>query len=138
MCYNFQIDAKGYKLSNYESLLSKFSNWKKYKREIKINQVLEQNKKIELNIEIDNNPFVLYVSFLDFEKKTTGASAVINKMTYIIQNDEIIELNIEVNPLTTSWGKILSNLLKEGVQVVMCQNVSALSQVTNFYFERRN
>ena len=65
MEHTFSIDVDGLKIDNYENYLSKFSNWKKYKREINLNLLLESGKKIEFEVEMNNTQSVNYVSFQD-------------------------------------------------------------------------
>ena len=45
----FEIELLNNKIDDYEDILSRFSNWKKYKREINLNQLLEDGKKIEFD-----------------------------------------------------------------------------------------
>ena len=99
MNHNFEIELNDCKISNYESLLSRYGNWKKYKREINLNQLLEEGKKIEFDVEFPNNQSVLYVSLIDDDNTSISslgkACAVIQKMTFIILNNDILKLEDE-------------------------------------------
>ncbi len=44
----FDIELQDNKIEDYEVILSKFSNWKQYKREINLNQLLEEGKKMSV------------------------------------------------------------------------------------------
>ena len=138
MNHNFEIELNGCKISNYENLLSRYGNWKKYKREINLNQLLEEGKKIEFDVEFPNNQSVLYVSLIDDDNTSisslTKACAVIQKMTFIILNNNILKLNVEVKFLTTQWGKAMSNLIKDEIDVNLYQHLNIEGQVDNFYF----
>ena len=61
----FDIELFNNRIEDYEEILSRFSNWKEYKREINLSQLLEEGKKIEFQVEIPNNQSVLYVSVFD-------------------------------------------------------------------------
>jgi hypothetical protein len=108
MNHNFEIELNDYKISNYENLLSRYGNWKKYKREINLNQLLEDGKKIEFDVEFPNNQSVLYVSLIDDNNTSisslTNACAVIKKMTFIILNNDVLKLNVEVKFTNDTMG----------------------------------
>jgi hypothetical protein len=55
-------------------------------------------------------------------------------MTFIILNDNILKLNVEVKFLTTQWGKVMSNLIKDEVDINLYQHLNIEEQVDNFYF----
>jgi len=134
----FEIEILNSKIDDYEDILSRFSNWKKYKREINLNQLLEEGKKIEFEVEIPNNHSVLYVSVID--KIDTGITSLVNvcsvikKMTFIILNNEVLKLIVEINLLTTNWGKIITNLLESGIELKLLQHKNIKGKIDNFYF----
>jgi hypothetical protein len=55
-------------------------------------------------------------------------------MTFIILNNDILKLNVEVKFLTTQWGKVMSNLIKDEVDINLYQHLNIEEQVDNFYF----
>jgi hypothetical protein len=134
----FEIELLNNKIDDYEDILSRFSNWKKYKREINLNQLLEDGKKIEFEVEIPNNHSVLYVSVID--KIDTSITSLVNvcsvikKMTFIILNNEVLKLIVEINLLTTNWGKIITNLLESGIELKLLQHKNIEGKIDNFYF----
>lgn len=134
----FEIKLLNNKIEDYEDILSRFSNWKKYKREINLNQLLEEGKKIEFEVEISNYQGVLYVSVVDkidtSIKSLVNVCSVIKKMTFIILNNEVLKLTIEINLLTTKWGKIITNLLESGIDLKLHQYKNIKGKIDNFYF----
>jgi len=134
----FEIEILNSKIDDYEDILSRFSNWKKYKREINLNQLLEEGKKIEFEVEIPNSHSVLYVSVID--KIDTSITSLVNvcsvikKMTFIIRNNEVLKLSVEINLLTTNWGKIITNLLESGIDLKLIQYKNIEGKIDNFYF----
>ena len=62
MKVEFNVELSSNKISDYENLLSRFSNWKKYKREINLSQLLDSGKKIEFEVDIPNSQSVFYVN----------------------------------------------------------------------------
>ena len=134
----FEIELLNNKLDDYEDILSRFSNWKEYKREINLNQLLEEGKKIEFEVEIPNNHSVLYVSVVDKGEtiitRPVNVCSVIQKMTFIIQNNEVLKLSIEIKLLTTNWSKIITNLLESGIDLKLHQHKNIEGKIDNFYF----
>lgn len=134
----FEVDLEDIKLENYEKTLSRFSNWKKYKREINLNQLLEQGKKIQFDIEIQNNPMVFYVSVIDSEysytTSLTNVCSVINKLTFIILDNKVLKLEAELKLLDTNWGKEVKKLAESGLKLKLNQHINIEGQIDNFYF----
>ena len=131
----FEIELFNSKIDDYEDILSRFSNWKAYKREINLTQLLEDDKKIEFQVEIPNNHSVLYVSVSDELDSTitslVNVCSVIQKMTFVILNNKVLKLNVEIKLLTTRWGKTISNLLESDIDLKLHQH----KNIDNFYFE---
>lgn len=134
----FEIELNNSKIEDYEDILSRFSNWKKYKREINLNILLEEGKKIQFDVEIPNNQSVFYVSVSDDFKYTTAlvnACSVINKFVFIILNNQIINLKIDVTFLDTNWGKKIKNLVESEIDLKLFQHINIEGQIDNFYFQ---
>lgn len=116
--YKSNVILNSNKIEDYDNLLSRFSNWKSYKREININILLESSKKIEFKVDIENQSFGgMYIS-IEEDKDTSdillkNVCAVIKSMTFIIKNSIVIDLSIEYKVLETEKGKILSNMLND-------------------------
>ena len=134
---SFNIELDNNTLEQYEKLLSNFSNWKEYKREIKLNSILE-DKKIEFTLDISGHAHgVMYVNVLvddedDFDvlKKTSSA---IKHMKFILKGNNVLELEITIKTMTTEWGKIIRNLIESGVDLELKQHIVD-NKVRSFYF----
>ena len=133
----FEIELLNNKMDDYEDILSRFSNWKEYKREIKLNSILE-DKKIEFTLDISGHAHgVMYVNVLiddedDFNvlKKTSSA---IKHMKFILKGNNVLELEITIKTMTTEWGKIIRNLIESGVDLELKQHIVD-NKVRSFYF----
>ena len=135
MKVEYCVELNNNLISDYESLLSRFSNWKKYKREINLSQLLDSGKKIEFEVEIPNSQSVFYVNITTGIMDTSGACAVINKLKFLILENNIIELKVYLTVLTTTFGNILRKLINSGVDLKLYQNTHIEGQVIDFYFE---
>jgi hypothetical protein len=134
---SFNVELDNNTLEQYEELLSNFNNWKEYKREIKLNSILE-DKKIEFTLDISGHAHgVMYVNVLvddedDFDilKK---ASSAIKHMKFILKGNNVLELEITIKTMTTEWGKIIRNLIESGVDLELKQYIVD-NKVRSFYF----
>ena len=134
---SFNIELDNNTLEQYEKLLSNFSNWSEYKREIKLNSILE-DKKIEFTLDISGHAHgVMYVNVLDEDwyeidilKK---ASSAIKFMKFILKGNNVLELEITIKTMTTEWGKIIRELIESGFELELRQNIVD-NQVKSFYF----
>lgn len=133
---SFNIELDNNTLEQYEELLSNFSNWKEYKREIKLNSILE-DKKIEFTLDISGHAHVMYVNVLiddedDFDVLKRTSSAIKN-MKFILKGNNVLELEITIKTITTEWGKIIRNLIESGVDLELKQRILD-NKVRSFYF----
>ena len=134
---SFNIELDNNTLEQYEKLLSNFNNWSEYKREIKLNSILE-DKKIEFTLDISGHAHgVMYVNVLvdddydiDVLKK---ASSAIKFMKFILKGNNVLELEITIKTMTTEWGKIIRDLIDSGVELELKQHIVD-NQVKSFYF----
>ena len=134
---SFNIELDNNTLEQYEKLLSNFNNWSEYKREIKLNSILE-DKKIEFTLDISGHAHgVMYVNVLDEDwyeidilKK---ASSAIKFMKFILKGNNVLELEITIKTMTTEWGKIIRDLIESGLELELKQNIVD-NQVKSFYF----
>jgi len=134
---SFSIELDNNTLEQYEKLLSNFNNWSQYKREIKLNSVLE-DKKIEFTLDISGHAHgVMYVNVLDEDwyeidilKK---ASSAIKFMKFILKGNNVLELEVTIKTMTTEWGKIIRDLIESGVELEIKQHIVD-NQVKSFYF----
>ena len=134
---SFNIELDNNTLEQYEKLLSNFNNWSEYKREIKLNSILE-DKKIEFTLDISGHAHgVMYVNVVvddaydyDVLKK---ASSSIKFMKFILKGNKVLELEVTIKTMTTEWGKIIRDLIESGLELELKQNIVD-NQVKSFYF----
>lgn len=116
--YESNVLLSDNRIEDYDKLLSRFSNWKSYKREINLNILLESNKKLEFRVDIENQSFGgMYIS-IDEDIETPdiflkNICAVIKSLTFIIKDSIVIDLKVEYKPLESEEGKMLLNLIKD-------------------------
>ena len=136
---SFNIELDNNTLEQYEKLLSNFNNWTQYKREIKLNSVLE-DKKIEFTLDISGHAHgVMYVNVLVDDdvnlqqKNSRDGQLAIKHMKFILKGNNVLELEITIKTMTTEWGKIIRNLIESGVDLKLKQHIVD-NKVRSFYF----
>ena len=141
--YEFNIELDNNNLDQYDNMLSRFKVWSRYKREIKLNLILESNKKIEFKVDIEDHKYgAIYVSSISSEldnvdHSINNACAVVKSMTFIINGNSIESLKIEIKTISTYYGKIISEILKSGISVKINQYVID-GCVSSFYILDRD
>ena len=70
----FEITLDNNTLDQYDVLLSRFNDWIKYKRDIKLNSLLESNKRIEFTVELEYSP--IYIPAVIVTGKQIGRAHV--------------------------------------------------------------
>jgi len=134
---SFNIELDNNNLEQYEKLLSNFNNWSQYKREIKLNSILE-DKKIEFTLDISGHAHgVMYVNVVvedenDFDVLKRASSAI-KFMKFILKGNNVLELEVTIKTMTTEWGKIITELIESGVELELKQRIID-DQVRSFYF----
>ena len=109
----FYLD--GIKLSQFENKFSKWKNWVQFKREIKINSLLT-GRRIQFDIE-DINEWGTTESPKSNIISLSDAVFSVKKITMIIKDDFVDELEIEWIPLQTPLGNEIISLLDNGIEI---------------------
>lgn len=131
----FEITLDNNTLDQYDVLLSRFNDWIKYKRDIKLNSLLESNKRIEFTVELEYSP--IYISAVSDDDETKinnlqNACAVVKYMKFIINENKVESLNIEISTLSTYYGKIIYKLINSGIEIKLNQYINN-GDIIGFY-----
>lgn len=130
--FEIEIDvSETNNIQYYEEILSHFSEWPSVKRDIKIMSVLE-NRKIEFEISqittvlpnSTNNSLWGQFESGDTILTLSRVCFVINSMSFILMAEQIIKLTLKIQVLTTQYGKILSQLIKDNCNIKIKQLVA--------------
>lgn len=125
MIKEIKVETNNEHIDAYESILSKFSNWNQYRRDIILSDLLNEDKKIEFIVEIKNHLFgVIYIDFNNidnFDISLTKACASIKELKFILKNNIVQSLDIIIKVLDTKWGNELKDLIDSGQEVKVKQ-----------------
>ncbi len=112
------------KLDDYNDALSTYKEWKSIYREIKLNLLLEQGKRIEFDI--DN-----ISKFITLDKNDIGSAPSVSElcgnvsgMVFILNNNKIEKLTLKIRIIENLQGKVVKELLKEDIKLVIKQRIN--------------
>jgi hypothetical protein len=131
--YKFYLDS--IKLSQFEDKLQKWPNWLQFKREIKLNSLLE-GKRIQFDIE-DINEWGKLGSNRSLDPMLSDVVFSVKKISMIIKDDFIEELEIEWRPLQTELGRTIIRLLDSGIELEISMSFID-DQFSHFYIKEEN
>ena len=131
--YKFYLD--GIKLSQFEDKLQKWPNWIQFKREIKLNSLLE-GKKIQFDIE-DINEWGKIGSNRSTDPMLSDIVFAVKRISMIIKDDFVEEIEIEWRPLQTESGRTIIGLLDSGIELEISMSFID-DQFSHFYIKEEN
>ena len=134
----FDINCENLRIENYNKFLSKFDEWSKFKREINLNFLLNSQKKLEFEVELDNSSSVYYVGFYEKPLYTNTvllqkSAAIISSLKFILAKNSIESLVVNLNILSTTWGKTLKEMIESENKPDLLQQIVD-GELVNFYF----
>lgn len=135
----FEITLDNNTLDQYDVLLSRFNDWIKYKRDIKLNSLLESGKRIEFTVELEYSSIYISAVADDDETKINNlhnACAIVKYMRFIINENKVESLNIEISTLSTYYGKIIYELINSGIEIKLNQYINN-GNIIGFYINDR-
>lgn len=118
--YLLDVELEGdVKLSDYDMALSQYPDWKSFYREIKLNYLLEEGKRLQFTI--DN-----ISKFVKLEEAEEGIESdlqykdicgAVSGLVFIINNDRIEKLTLKFVLLDKNdAGKIVKNLIENKIE----------------------
>lgn len=131
--YKFYLN--GIKLSQFEDKLQKWPNWIQFKREIKLNSLLE-GKKIQFDIE-DINEWGKIGSNRSTDPMLSDIVFAVKRISMIIKDDFVEEIEIEWRPLQTESGRTIIGLLDSGIELEISMSFID-DQFSHFYIKEEN
>ena len=128
--YKFYLD--GIKLSQFEDKLQKWPNWVQFRREIKLNSLLE-GKRIQFDIE-DITEYGKLGNNRSMDPMLSDIVFTVKSISMIIKDDFIEELEIEWRPLQSELGRTIIGLLDCGIELEISMSFKD-EQFTHFYIK---
>lgn len=128
--YKFYLD--GIKLSQFENKFKKWPQWTQFKREIKLNTLLN-GKKIQFDIKDINEYGKL--SGRAFDPMMSDIVFTVKCISMIIKDDFVEELEIEWRPLQSDLGRTIIGILDSGLEIDISIHFDDNDQFVYFYIK---
>ena len=128
--YKFYLD--GIKLSQFENKFKQWPQWTQFKREIKLNTLLN-GKRIQFDIEDINEYGKL--SERAFDPMMSDIVFTVKCISMIIKDDFVEELEIEWRPLQSDLGRTIIGILDAGLEIDISIHFDDNDQFVYFYIK---
>ena len=128
--YKFYLD--GIKLSQFENKFKQWPQWTQFKREIKLNTLLN-GKRIQFDIEDINEYGKL--SGRAFDTMMSDIVFTVKCISMIIKDDFVEELEIEWRPLQSDLGRTIIGILDAGLEIDISIHFDDNDQFVYFYIK---
>jgi hypothetical protein len=114
--YLLNVDLEGdVRLSDYDKSLSQYPDWKSFYREIKLNYLLEEGKRLQFTI--DNISKFVKLENDNSELNFKDICGTVSGLVFIINNDRIEKLTLKFLVLDKNEsGKVIKNLIENKIE----------------------
>jgi hypothetical protein len=118
-------------LDYYEGLLTRYNQWKVFKREVRLTGLLNSGKKIQFDIEDAN---LLIYTDMDAIQYIHKAVFRADNITFILKDEEIVSMSLSGETLPTSMGNFIKGILDEGIPLKIKKYNDKQGRIT-FYID---
>ena len=99
-------------LDYYEGLLTRYNQWKVFKREVRLTGLLNSGKKVQFDIEDAN---LLIYTDMDAIQYIHKAVFRADNIKFILKDEEIVSMSLSGEILPTMMGNSIKGILDEGI-----------------------
>lgn len=130
--FDFEVSLKDNTLDQYEKMMSRYSEWKNFKRDIRLTSLLESGKRIQFDIE-EISMFVP-IGCEDIIVSLQLSTLEIKSMSFILKEDKVEKLTLKCKTLETPMGKVVRDLMDACFPIEIRQNIID-GKINYFYVE---
>ena len=125
--YTTEIKLNGETLSKFEKVLSRHKEWTSFKREIRLNTLLDDKR---IQFDIDDISEYGFLGDDEVDISLTRTCFVLKSMSFILNGDKIDKLEIKWRVLNTQNGEVLKNLIDSNIDI----NIKMRFKENNFFY----
>ena len=123
-----EISLNGQTLSQFEKVISRYSEWTSFKREIRLNTLLDDKR---LQFDIDDISEYGFLGDDEVDISLSRTCLLLKSMSFILSGDKIDKLEIKWRILNTKNGEILRNIIESDIKIDIKMR---FKEDTFFYF----
>ena len=118
-------------LDYYESLLTRYNQWKVFKREVRLTGLLNSGKKIQFDIEDAN---LLIYTDMDAIQYIHKAVFRADNITFILKDEEIVSMSLSGEIIPSTLGNNIKEILDAGINLKIKKYNDKQGRIT-FYID---
>lgn len=112
--HHTEISLNGQTLSQFERVLSRYSEWISFKREIRLNTLLDDKR---IQFDIDDISEYGFLGDDEVDINLTKTCILLKSMSFILSGDKIDKLEIKWRVLNTKNGEMLRNIMDSDIEI---------------------
>ena len=112
--HHTEISLNGQTLSQFERILSRYSEWISFKREIRLNTLLDDKR---IQFDIDDISEYGFLGDDEVDINLTKTCILLKSMSFILSGDKIDKLEIKWRVLNTKNGEMLRNIMDSDIEI---------------------
>ena len=109
-----EISLNGQTLSQFEKVLSRYNEWTSFKREIRLNTLLDDKR---IQFDIDDISEYGFLGDDEVDINLTKTCILLKSMSFILSGDKIDKLEIKWRVLNTKNGEMLRNIMDSDIEI---------------------
>jgi hypothetical protein len=118
-------------LDYYEGLLTRYNQWKVFKREVRLTGLLNSGKKVQFDIEDAN---LLIYTDMDAIQYIHKAVFRTDTITFILMDENIISMSLSGEIIENTLGNAIKGILDAGINLKVKKYNDKRGRIT-FYFD---
>lgn len=119
--FDFEVSLEENTLDQYENMMSRYREWKNFKRDIRLTGLLEEGKRIQFDIE-EISMFVP-IGCEEIIVSLQLSTLEIKSMSFILKEDRVEKLTLKCRTLETPMGKVVRDLMDGCFPIEIRQNI---------------
>ena len=126
--YTTEIKLNGETLSKFEKVLSRHKEWTSFKREIRLNTLLDDKR---IQFDIDDISEYGFLGDYEVDISLSRTCILLKSMSFILSGEKIDKLEIKWRILNTKNGEELRNIIESDIKIDIKMR---FKEDTFFYF----
>jgi hypothetical protein len=118
-------------LDYYEGLLTRYNQWKVFKREVRLTSLLNSGKKVQFDIEDAN---LLISTDMDAIQYIHKAVFRADNITFILKDEEIVSMSLSGEIIPSTLGNSIKGILDAGINLKVKKYNDKRGRIT-FYID---
>lgn len=123
-----EISLNGQTLSQFEKVLSRYNEWTSFKREIRLNALLDDKR---IQFDIDDISEYGFLGDYEVDISLSRTCILLKSMSFILSGEKIDKLEIKWRVLNTKNGEMLRNIMDSNIEIDIKMR---FKEDTFFYF----